>query len=96
MDRVARRYIGDAGLGKYFTHRLGHSLGREVHSDAVNLDSWETRDTRRLLPGIAVTIEPGVYPPAFGVRSEIDVYIGERGPEVTTTVQREIVRIGEA
>ncbi len=96
VDRVARRYIADAGLGKYFTHRLGHSLGREVHSDAVNLDSWETRDTRRLLPGIAVTIEPGVYPPAFGVRSEIDVYIGERGPEVTTTVQREIVRIGEA
>ena len=95
VDRVARQYIARRGLARYFTHRLGHSLGREVHADAVNLDSWETRDTRQLLTGIAVTIEPGVYLPTFGVRSEIDVYIGEGGPEVTTTVQREVVRIGE-
>jgi len=96
VDRVARRHIAAQGYGRYFTHRLGHSLGREVHGEAANLDSWETKDTRRLLTGIAVTIEPGVYMPAFGVRSEIDVYIGERGPEVTTTVQRDIVLIGES
>ena len=59
----------------------------------MNLDGWETFDTREIIPRIAVTIEPGVYIPEFGVRSEIDVYISEAGPEVTTEVQREIVLI---
>ncbi len=94
VDRVARRFIARGGYGKQFTHRLGHSLGTEVHGDAVNLDSWETRDTRRLLSGLAVTIEPGVYLPDFGVRSEIDVYLSPQGAEVTTSVQREVVLIG--
>ena len=93
VDKVARDYIGDLGYGDYFNHRLGHSLGREVHSNAVNLDSWETHDTRELIPGIAVTIEPGIYIPEFGVRSEIDVFISEDGPKVTTEPQREIVKI---
>ena len=93
LDRAARDFIEDAGFGGYFNHRLGHSLGREVHGNAVNLDSWETRDTREIVPGIAVTIEPGIYLPDFGVRSEIDVYISERGPKVTTPVQREVVLI---
>ena len=53
LDKVARDYIEEAGYGEYFNHRLGHSLGREVHSNAVNLDSWETHDTRQLIPGIA-------------------------------------------
>lgn len=94
VDRVARDYIAEAGYGRYFNHRLGHSLGREVHGNAVNLDGWETHDTRRLIPGIAVTIEPGIYLPELGVRSEIDVFVGEGGPIVTTEVQREVVRIG--
>ncbi len=94
LDRAARDYIEGAGFGGYFNHRLGHSLGREVHGNAVNLDSLETRDTRQLMPGIAVTIEPGVYLPDFGVRSEIDVYIDEDGPRATTAVQREVVLIG--
>ncbi len=94
VDKVARDFIADAGYGDYFGHRLGHSLGREVHGNAVNLDSWETYDTRSLLAGLAVTIEPGIYLPGkFGVRSEIDVYISEEGPEVTTDVQREVVLI---
>ena len=88
VDRVARDYIDKAGYGTYFGHRLGHSLGAEVHGNAVNLDGWETNDTRQLIPGVAVTIEPGIYLPDFGVRSEIDVYISESGPEVTTEVQR--------
>ena len=96
LDRAARDYIEGAGFGGYFNHRLGHSLGREVHGNAVNLDSLETRDTRQLMPGIAVTIEPGIYLPEFGVRSEIDVYIGEDGPRVTTPVQREVVQIGSS
>jgi Xaa-Pro aminopeptidase len=91
VDQIARRYIAKAGFGKFFTHRLGHSLGRTVHGDAVNLDSWETRDTRQLIPGLGVTIEPGIYLPRFGVRSEMDVWLGERGPEVTTPQQRKVV-----
>jgi Xaa-Pro aminopeptidase len=95
LDKVARDHITRAGYGDYFNHRLGHSLGREAHGNAVNLDSWETFDTRELIPGIAVTVEPGIYLPQFGVRSEIDVFISETGPEVTTEVQREIVLIGQ-
>ena len=93
LDKVARDYIEATGYGEYFSHRLGHSLGREVHSNAVNLDSWETYDTRQLIPGIAVTIEPGIYIPEFGVRSEINVFYSEDGPQVTTEMQREVVLI---
>ncbi len=94
VDSVAREHIAAAGFGEYFNHRLGHSLGREVHSNAVNLDGWETHDTRALIPGVAVTIEPGVYLPGeFGVRSEIDVFMGEEGPRVTTQMQRDVVLI---
>jgi len=96
LDKAARDHIEGAGFGGFFNHRLGHSLGREVHGNAVNLDSLETRDTRQLMPGIAVTIEPGIYLPDFGVRSEIDVYIDEDGPRVTTTVQRDIVLISSS
>ena len=95
IDKVARDYVADAGYGERFSHRLGHSIGREVHGNAVNLDSWETHDTRRLMPGIATSVEPGIYLPGkFGVRSEIDVYISEDGPVVTTAIQREPVMIG--
>ena len=95
IDKVARDYIHESGYGEHFSHRLGHSISREVHGNAVNLDSWETHDTRRLLPGIATSVEPGIYLPGrFGVRSEIDVYISEDGPVVTTAVQREPVMIG--
>ncbi len=93
LDKVARDYITMEGYGEYFNHRLGHSLGKEVHSHSVNLDSWETHDTRMLLPGLGVTIEPGIYLPEFGVRSEIDVYISDVGPRVTTPPQTQIVLI---
>lgn len=93
LDEVARSFITEAGYGDYFNHRLGHSLGREVHSNAVNLDGWETHDSRQVIPGIAITIEPGIYLPEFGVRSEIDVYVAVDGPIVTTSVQRSVVRI---
>ncbi|MFW6174904.1 MAG: M24 family metallopeptidase [Chloroflexota bacterium] len=93
LDRAAREVIARHGYGEYFVHRLGHSLGRDVHSNAVNLDDWETHDTRTLIPGLAVTVEPGVYLPEFGIRSEIDVYIGEDGPEVTGEVQQELTRV---
>ena len=94
VDRVARDQISHAGYGEYFVHRLGHSLGRRVHAGGVNLDSLETHDTRTFLQGLGFTIEPGVYLPEFGVRSEIDLYVGPSGVEITTPIQREVVLIG--
>jgi Xaa-Pro aminopeptidase len=93
VDRAAREVIDERGFGPYFVHRLGHSLGTTVHSNAVNLDDWETHDDRQLIPGIGVTIEPGIYLPDFGVRSEIDVYLGPDGPEITTERQTQIVTL---
>ena len=90
VDAEARNYINNAGYGKYFSHRLGHSLGKEAHGNAVNLDGWETHDTRAVSPKIGFTIEPGIYLPGeFGVRSEIDLFYYENGPVVTTEKQTE-------
>ena len=93
-DAVARDYIAQRGYGEFFTHRLGHSIGGEVHSEAVNLDGFETHDTRRIIPGVGFSIEPGIYLPEFGVRSEIDAYMSETGPYATSPIQREVVLIG--
>ena len=93
VDRVARGVITRAGFGDYFIHRLGHSLGHEVHSNGVNLDDWETHDTRKVIDGVGVTIEPGIYLPEFGVRLEMDVYMGPDGPEITGERQDEIVQV---
>ena len=92
-DQVAREFIANRGYGEYFTHRLGHSIGFEVHSEAVNLDSFETHDTRRIIPGVCFSIEPGIYLPEFGVRSEIDVFMSADGPFASSPVQREVVLI---
>ena len=94
VDQIARDHIAAAGYGDYFVHRLGHSLGRQVHAGGVNLDNLETHDTRTFLPGLGFTIEPGVYLPNFGVRSEIDLHMSASGLEVTTPIQREVVLIG--
>ncbi|MXZ90765.1 MAG: M24 family metallopeptidase [Chloroflexi bacterium] len=93
VDDVARRYIAERGYGDYFTHRLGHSIYHTVHGEGVNLDNFETHDTRRVIPGVGFSIEPGIYLPEFGVRSEIDAYMGEDGPYASSPVQREIVLI---
>ena len=94
VDRAARVVIDAAGYGDYFTHRLGHSLGEAIHSNGVNLDGFETHDTRQIIPGVGVTVEPGIYLPDFGVRLEVDVYIDpQKGPIVTTPKQTDIVRI---
>ena len=91
VDDVVRRTIVDLGFGEAFVHRTGHSLGEEIHGNGVNFDNLETHDTRRLIPGVLCTIEPGVYLDEFGIRSEINVYMGEEGPEVTTPLQDGIV-----
>ncbi len=92
IDRATRDFITGKGYGDAFIHRTGHSLGtRHTHGEAVHLDDFETRDTRELRPGIAVTVEPGVYLKDFGVRSEINLVLEEGGPRVTTEEQRELV-----
>ena len=93
VDRVARDSITQDGYGKWFVHRLGHSIGPEVHSNAVNFDDWETHDTRQVIPGVCLSIEPGIYIPEFGVRSEMDVYIGKDDVEITGEIQHQIHQI---
>ena len=95
-DQVARDFIADAGYGDYFVHRTGHSMGPSPtpHALGVNLDNLETHDTREIIPGVGFSVEPGIYLPEFGVRSEIDMYVDpDEGPVVTTDIQREIIRI---
>ncbi|RPJ60097.1 MAG: M24 family metallopeptidase [Acidobacteria bacterium] len=87
VDDAVREVIRVAGYADKFVHRTGHSLGREVHGNGVNFDNLETHDTRSFLPGVACTIEPGIYLDDFGVRSEINVIYGKNGPEVTTSPQ---------
>jgi Xaa-Pro aminopeptidase len=95
VDQVARGVIRDAGYAEAFTHRTGHSIGwHSAHGDGVNIDDFETHDTRLLRPGAAFSIEPGIYLPTFGVRSEINVAITPGGQlRVTTPPQRDLVRL---
>jgi Xaa-Pro aminopeptidase len=103
VDTVARNIISDAGYGKFFIHRTGHSLGPTGHYLGVNIDNLETEDRRALLPGVMFTIEPGIYMPAFnfddsaqakglGIRSEINCYMHEDRVEVTTLPTQTEVR----
>lgn len=96
LDRAARDHIESAGYGAYFGHRTGHSMGisPSAHALGMNLDDLETHDTRAVLPGIGFSVEPGIYLPEFGVRSEIDMQVDpEKGPVVTTSIQREVIRM---
>lgn len=93
VDGVARQVVGAAGYADRFIHRLGHSIGTETHSNGVNLDGFETHDTRTIMPGSAFSIEPGIYLPDFGVRLEANALAHESGIEVTTELQQEIVLI---
>ncbi len=93
VDRAARNHINNAGYGDYFIHRTGHSIGTEVHANGANMDDLEIHDERRILPNSCFSIEPGIYLPEFGVRSEVNVLVGPKAAEVTGRIQREIVII---
>ena len=83
-DRAARAVVEAAGFADAFVHRTGHSIDRSLHGSGPHLDDYETHDDRVLLPGIGFSVEPGIYlPGAFGIRSEVNVYMTESGPEVT-------------
>jgi Xaa-Pro aminopeptidase len=82
-DDVVRRVIVDAGYGTFFVHRTGHNIGTSDHGNGANLDNFETRDERFLLTSTCCSVEPGIYLPAFGVRSEVNLLIHEHDIEVT-------------
>jgi Xaa-Pro aminopeptidase len=93
VDDPVRQSITNAGYGQYFVHRTGHSIGTEVHANGANIDNLEVRDERRILPNSCFSIEPGVYLPEFGVRSEINMLVRNSGAEVTGRMQTELVII---
>jgi Xaa-Pro aminopeptidase len=84
VDDATRAVIEKAGYGDQFTHRTGH-----------NIDGLETRDDRRIMRRTCFSIEPGIYLPEFGVRSEVNVYIDKDGKVHVTggEPQREVYRI---
>jgi Xaa-Pro aminopeptidase len=94
VDDAARQHIADAGYGQYFVHRTGHSIGSaDVHGNGANMDNLETKDEREIQPNSCFSIEPGIYLPEFGVRSEINMLVRRGSAEVTGRIQKEIVLI---
>ena len=79
VDQACRAVIEKAGYGDYFVHRTGHSIGQEVHGNGANIDSLETREERRIMPRTCFSVEPGIYLPEFGIRSEVDVFVDAAG-----------------
>jgi Xaa-Pro aminopeptidase len=93
VDRAARQVLEDSGFGPHVLHRTGHSLGENVHGNGTHMDDYETHDERRIVPRTGFTIEPGLYFDDFGVRTEINVYRGEREAMVTGERQMALVTL---
>jgi Xaa-Pro aminopeptidase len=98
VDRATRDVIEQAGHGADFCHRTGHSIGQDTHGNGANMDDLETHDERRVLPRTCFSVEPGIYLPEFGVRSEVNVYVdADRQVHVTGGApQTEVVPILKA
>jgi Xaa-Pro aminopeptidase len=93
VDRVSRQVLEGAGYGAHIFHRTGHNLGVEVHGNGVHMDDYETHDDRRLLIGTGFTIEPGLYFDHFGVRTEINMYVGAGEARVSGPAQAAIITL---
>lgn len=93
VDKATRDSITQAGYGEYFVHRTGHSIGTSVHANGANMDNLETKDEREIIPNTCFSIEPGIYLPEFGVRSEVNMLVRAGSAEVTGKIQKEIVLI---
>lgn len=91
VDDAARSHIEKAGFGKHFIHRTGHSIGADVHGAGANMDNYETHDERSIIPRTCFSIEPGVYLRNFGIRSEVNVYVGENDARVTGEIQTKLL-----
>jgi Xaa-Pro dipeptidase len=92
-DDAARAVIRAAGYAEFFTHRTGHNITQEIHGAGAHLDNLETHDARRILPNTCFSVEPGIYLPEFGVRSEVNMLTAPGKAWVTGRIQRELVRI---
>lgn len=95
VDDAARSFIHEAGYADYFYHRTGHSIGTDVHGAGANMDNLETHDERRVIPFTCFSIEPGIYLPEFGVRLEVNMFVGETEARVTGAVQDKLVLVGQ-
>ncbi len=91
VDKAARTVIEKAGYGEFFTHRTGHGIGMEGHEEP-----YMRGDNMQILePGMAFTVEPGIYLPGRnGVRIEDNVVITETGADVLSDMPREIRVVG--
>jgi Xaa-Pro aminopeptidase len=93
VDDAVRTAIEARGLGGHIRHRTGHNIGREVHGAGANMDNYETHDDRRIIPWTCFSIEPALYFPTFGVRTEVNVFVDEHSARVTGAVQQEFVTL---
>jgi Xaa-Pro aminopeptidase len=93
VDDACRGYIREHGMADYFIHRTGHSIGEDVHGSGANMDNLETHDERRVIPWTCFSVEPGIYLPNFGIRSEVNVFVGDRDARVTGERQTALVKI---
>jgi Xaa-Pro dipeptidase len=93
VDDAARGYIQSHGFGDYFVHRTGHSIGEDVHGNGANMDNLETHDERQVVPWTCFSIEPGVYLKDFGIRSEVNMFAGDKEARVTGEIQRELLTL---
>lgn len=93
VDDAAREYIDEHGFGEFFFHRTGHNIGTEVHGTGANMDNFESHDERSIIAGTCFSIEPGIYLPAFGIRSEVNVFVGDGWAKVTGEEQEKLVEI---
>jgi Xaa-Pro dipeptidase len=93
VDHAVRGFITAKGYGDYFIHRTGHSIGSSIHANGANMDDLEIRDEREIIPNTCFSVEPGIYMPEFGVRSEVNVLVRGASAEITGRVQTELVVI---
>jgi Xaa-Pro aminopeptidase len=91
VDEVTRDFIREKGYGDYFIHRTGHNISASLHGNGANIDNLETKDEREVLPNTCFSIEPGIYLPEFGVRSEVNVITRPGKAEITGRQQEELV-----
>ena len=93
VDKAARDVLETAGYAQYLNNRVGHSIGTEVHGNGANMDNFESHDERQVLPYTCFSIEPGIYLPELGLRSEVDMLVYPGSAEVTGRIQEKMILI---